>query len=141
MLHFIRVYTVWKDKKDLQKKGYNMFFLKLYPDTCTTIHVQWTIPSLLYKIRRKNPLVYKGLKKRNIPRNVTVKIRQQSIQRHQACKNTNKRVCLFVYFKFVRPSEQFLSNCWTGLPVLNQCLAKDEVSSSRTQHSASGEHK
>ena len=35
------------------------FFLKLSPDTPR--YVQWTIPSLSYQTRRKNPLVYKGL--------------------------------------------------------------------------------
>ena len=29
--------------------------------TLESVYVQWTIPSLLYLIRRKNPLVYKGL--------------------------------------------------------------------------------
>ena len=59
MLHFIRVYIVWKGKKDNQTKEYNIFW-KLKPDTPR--YVQWTIPSLLYQTRRKNPLVYKGSK-------------------------------------------------------------------------------
>ena len=29
MLHFIRVYIVWKGQKDLQTKEYNLFFEKL----------------------------------------------------------------------------------------------------------------
>ena len=60
MLHFIRLDTVCKGKKDLQTKEYNIFFLKLQPDTSR--YVQWTIPHTLYQTRRKNPLVYKGLK-------------------------------------------------------------------------------
>ena len=54
MWHFIRVYTV-KVEKDIWT-----FFFKLQPDTPS--YAQWTIPSLMYKTRRKNPLVYKGLK-------------------------------------------------------------------------------
>ena len=56
MLHFIRVYTVCKGKKDLQTKN-TIFFLFLQPDIPR--YVQWTIPSLLYQTRRKNSLVYK----------------------------------------------------------------------------------
>ena len=60
MWHFIRVYTVCKGKKDLQTK--TQYFFKLQPDTPK--YVQWTIPSLMYQARRKNPLVYKGLSTR-----------------------------------------------------------------------------
>ena len=55
---FIRVYTFCKGKKIFRQK--NTIDLKLYPDNPR--YVQWTIPSLLYQTRRKNPLVYKGLR-------------------------------------------------------------------------------
>ena len=45
-LHFIRVYTVCKGKKDLKTKEYN-FKKKKLPDTPR--YIQWTIPSLLYQ--------------------------------------------------------------------------------------------
>ena len=56
---FHQVNTVCKGKKDLQKKEYNIF-LKII--TWRPRYVQWTIPSLLYQTKRKNPLEYKGLK-------------------------------------------------------------------------------
>ena len=37
------------------------------------------------------------------------------------------------------PSQQFFSYVWTGLPGLNQYLAKINMSFSRTQHSDTGE--
>ena len=37
----------------------------------------------------------------------------------------------------LRPSQQFLSQVRTGLPVLNQHLAGDKVSCSRRQHNDS----
>ena len=58
MLHFIRVFTVCKGKKDLQTKEYNIF-VKIITDTPRYVH--WTISSSLYQTSRKNPLVYKGL--------------------------------------------------------------------------------
>ena len=57
ILHFFRVYTVLKVKKDLQTKEYNVFLINM----TLPRYVQWTIPSLLYQTRKKNPLVYKGL--------------------------------------------------------------------------------
>ena len=58
--HFIRVYTVCEGEKDLQTK--NPIFLKNYKLT-PLMYTQWTIQSLLYQTtRRKNPVVYKGLK-------------------------------------------------------------------------------
>ena len=58
MLHFIGSTLFVKLKKICRQKN-AIFFKKLYPDTPK--YVQWTIPSLLYQTRRKNPLVYKGL--------------------------------------------------------------------------------
>ena len=57
MLYFIRVYTIGKDKIDLQKTFFFVNYNLAYLDN----HVQWIIPSSLYQIKRKNPLVYKGL--------------------------------------------------------------------------------
>ena len=53
----------------------DIFFGKLLPDTLR--YVQWTIPSLLYQTRRKNPLVYKGL---TVPIVICIKI---------SCDDTN----------------------------------------------------
>ena len=60
MLHFIRIYTVCKELKKIFRQKNTIYFEKYN----LTLHryVQWTIPSVLYKTRRKNPLVYKGLK-------------------------------------------------------------------------------
>ena len=55
MLHFIRVYTVCKGKKDLQTKEYNIFVLKIiiwHPRK-----VQWTIPTLLYISNQKEEYI------------------------------------------------------------------------------------
>ena len=57
MLHFIQVYTVCKVKRSSDKRI--QFKKKIKPDTPT--YVKWTILSLLYQTRMKNPLVYKGL--------------------------------------------------------------------------------
>ena len=54
----MRVYTV-NVKKIFRQKN-TIFKNKIQPDTPRYV-VQWTIPSLLYQTRRKNPLVYKGL--------------------------------------------------------------------------------
>ena len=53
----IMVYTVCKGKEDVQTKEY--LIKKLKPDTPR--FVKWTIPSLMYQTKRKNPLVYKGV--------------------------------------------------------------------------------
>ena len=44
----------------------------------------------------------------------------------------------FVCFDSLRPSQQFLSHVGTGLPELDQYLAEDKLSYSRTQRRASG---
>ena len=56
MLHFIRVYAV-KVKRSSDKRI--QCYLKII--TWHPRYVQWTIPSLVYQTKRKNPLVYKGL--------------------------------------------------------------------------------
>ena len=58
ILHFIRVFSVCKGKKRSSDKWIQYFLiLPNFPR-----YVQWTIPSLLFQSRRKNPLVFKGLK-------------------------------------------------------------------------------
>ena len=44
-------------QNDLHRKKY-IYFVNI---TCDPSFIQWTISSLLYQIRRKNPLVHKGL--------------------------------------------------------------------------------
>ena len=49
-------------------------------------------------------------------------------------------MCLcFVWFESLRPSQQFFSYVWTGLPGLNRYSARINVSYSRTQCSIAGE--
>ena len=62
MQHFIRVYTVCYDKNNLQQKKYIFYLGIIVPDL--SIYIQWTIPSLLNQTKKKNPLGYKGLKKK-----------------------------------------------------------------------------
>ena len=57
MLHFIRVYAVLEVKRSPDK---TILLFKLYINRHPR-YAQWTIESLLYETRRKNPLVYKGL--------------------------------------------------------------------------------
>ena len=59
MLHFIRVYTVCKGKKDIQKK--ESFFFFNYNLTPLDIYNRLSKVYCI-KTRRKNPLAYKGLK-------------------------------------------------------------------------------
>ena len=51
------------------------------------------------------------------------------------------RICLFVWFDSLLPSQQFFSYVGTGLPGLNQYKASINVSCSRTQRSEDGEAK
>ena len=52
MQHFIRVNTGGKSKTRSSDKEYNIFF-KISPDTPK--YAQWTIQSLFYQTRRKDP--------------------------------------------------------------------------------------
>ena len=68
MLHYFHqgLHCLLKIKTSSDKKNnvflcfFLFFFFLRKPDTPR--YVQWTIPSLLYQTRRKNPVVYKGLK-------------------------------------------------------------------------------
>ena len=59
--HFIRVFTIcyFKQKRSSDKE-IQFFFLNY--NLTPLDYVQWTIPSLLYQTRRKNPSIYKGLR-------------------------------------------------------------------------------
>ena len=48
-------------------------------------------------------------------------------------------ICLIRFFMPWAPSQQFFSYAGTGLPGLNQYLARIDVSCSMTQHSDAGE--
>ena len=58
--YYVKVYTVFKGKKDIQTK--NRIFLENYNLTDTPRYVHWTLPNLLHQISRQNPFVYKGLR-------------------------------------------------------------------------------
>ena len=53
-----------KGKKIFRQMN-TIYFWKLWPDIPR--YVQWTIPSILYQARRKNPLEYKGLIMKELP--------------------------------------------------------------------------
>ena len=55
------------------------------------------------------------------------------------CREPDPSNVLFVWFDSLRPSQQFSSYVWMGLPGLNQFWARINVSCSRTQHSDAGE--
>ena len=55
MQHFIRVYTVCSKIKIIFRERNTILFV-------TPPYIQWTIPSLLYQARKKNPLVHKRSK-------------------------------------------------------------------------------
>ena len=56
MQHFIRVYN------DLRKNTIFLVIISCDPGPMTPQYTLWTIPSLLYQTRTKNPIVHNGLK-------------------------------------------------------------------------------
>ena len=56
--------TLFVKVKKIFRQQIQFFFIK-YKPTLYHRYVQWTILSLLYQTRRKNPLVYEGLNLNN----------------------------------------------------------------------------
>ena len=69
------LHCLLKEKRSSDKK---IHFFLLHPDIPRSCG-QWTTPNLLHQIRRKNPLVYKGLS-------------HQSHSNSQLCSNENRQM-------------------------------------------------
>ena len=104
MLHFIGVYTVWKGKKDLQTKEYNFFSYTLTPlDMYNEI-------SQVYCIRRKNPLVFKGLRNENMIH----------------LYGPAHKIIVLINHTCANASNKGPMACWCILHVLSRCVMLDQ---------------